>query len=349
MAKWRAVCYINQFFGQYGGEEAAGMGIAVREEAVGPAIQLERAMGGQADVVATIICGDNYIGERLEEATEQILALIRDYRPDFVVAGPAFTAGRYGVACGSVCAAVERELHIPALTGMCPENPGVELYRDRVYIIRTSGTARSMRTEMEKIAALAQKLLTGAEVGTPEEEGYLFRGRVRLARCRDRGAKRAVDMLLAKVGGAPFQTETPMLRFDVVEKAPPIRALDGATVALITDGGLYPAGNPDKMPFINSDRVAAYPIGTAGRLEAAGYCVLHRGYDNTFVLEDPNRLVPVDAMLTLEREGELGACYPYFLTTTGLNTSLQNSKKIAAEIIARLRRDHVDAALLTST
>ena len=177
MAKWRAVCYINQFFGQYGGEEAAGMGIAVREEAVGPAIQLERAMAGQADVAATIICGDNYIGERLEEATEQILALIRGYRPDFVVAGPAFTAGRYGVACGSVCAAVERELHIPALTGMCPENPGAELYRDRVYIIRTSGTARSMRTEMEKIAALAQKLLTGAEVGTPEEEGYLFRGR----------------------------------------------------------------------------------------------------------------------------------------------------------------------------
>lgn len=348
MAKWRAVCYINQFFGQYGGEEAAGMGITVREEAVGPAIQLERAMAGQTDVAATIICGDNYIGERLEEATEQILALIQRYRPDFVVAGPAFTAGRYGVACGSVCAAVERELHIPALTGMCPENPGVELYRDRVYIIHTSGTARSMRTEMEKIAALAQKLLTGAEVGTPEEEGYLFRGRVRLARCRDRGAKRAVDMVLAKVRGEPFQTETPMLRFDMVEKAPPLHELGSATVAVITDGGLYPVGNPDKMPFINSDRVAAYPIGEK-RLDAADYCVLHRGYDNTFVLEDPNRLVPADAMLTLERQGEIGVCYPYFLTTTGLNTSLQNSKKIAAEIIARLRRDHVDAALLTST
>ena len=35
--KWRVVCYINQFFGQIGGEEMAHVGFSVKHEAVGPA------------------------------------------------------------------------------------------------------------------------------------------------------------------------------------------------------------------------------------------------------------------------------------------------------------------------
>src|SRR5437870_11913735 len=40
------------------------------------------------------------------------LALVAAARPDLVVGGPAFLAGRYGVACGALCAAVQAELKI---------------------------------------------------------------------------------------------------------------------------------------------------------------------------------------------------------------------------------------------
>jgi len=40
-----------------------------------------------------------------------------------VIAGPAFNAGRYGTACGAICAAVQQELKIPAVTAMFPEIP----------------------------------------------------------------------------------------------------------------------------------------------------------------------------------------------------------------------------------
>ena len=62
---------------------------------------------------------------------------------DRVIAGPAFNAGRYGAACGAVCAAVQRELNLPAVTAMYPENPGTDIYKKEVYILPTGGSAAS--------------------------------------------------------------------------------------------------------------------------------------------------------------------------------------------------------------
>ena len=61
-------------------------------------------------------------------------------QPDLVIAGPAFAAGRYGVACGAVCSAVKERLHLPAVTSMHPENPGVDLFRRDA--VRPAGQAR---------------------------------------------------------------------------------------------------------------------------------------------------------------------------------------------------------------
>ena len=43
------------------------------------------------------------------------------------MAGPAFNAGRYGLACAAVCAGARRTLGVPALTAMFAENPGREM------------------------------------------------------------------------------------------------------------------------------------------------------------------------------------------------------------------------------
>src|SRR5262249_29643406 len=108
----RVVSYLNQFFGQLGGEEKAGVGPQVADGAVGAARAVQQALGDAGTVVATVICGDNYAAEHAEGATAELVRLVAAARPDLLVAGPAFLAGRYGVACGALCAAVQAELKI---------------------------------------------------------------------------------------------------------------------------------------------------------------------------------------------------------------------------------------------
>src|SRR5215469_8120224 len=102
----RVVCYVNQFFGQAGGEDKAGLTPQRMAGPVGSARAVQQALGEAGTVVATVLCGDNYVAEHTEEAVRELVALVADERPDLVVAGPAFLAGRYGVACGALCAAI---------------------------------------------------------------------------------------------------------------------------------------------------------------------------------------------------------------------------------------------------
>ena len=99
------------------------------------------AFGDKAEIVATIICGDSYFNENIDEAKKTILAWVKKENPDLFIAGPAFNAGRYGVACGTIAAAVKEELGIPSLTGMYTENPGADMFKDKVYMVATKNSA----------------------------------------------------------------------------------------------------------------------------------------------------------------------------------------------------------------
>ena len=93
------------------------------------------ALGDEAEIVGTVICGDSYYNEKRMLQKTEVLERIKKYNPDLVIAGPAFNAGRYGMACGSVCKAVIEELSIPAVTAMYPENPGLRyLKKMRIYL-----------------------------------------------------------------------------------------------------------------------------------------------------------------------------------------------------------------------
>ena len=127
--KWRVVCYVNQFFGQIGGEDMAHVGFSVKDKPVGPAVLFQNLLKNDCEVVGTIICGDNYFAENIEHAVTEGVELVRSMKPDLFIAGPAYNAGRYGISCGNMAAAVGRELGIPTVTGMYPENPAADLYR----------------------------------------------------------------------------------------------------------------------------------------------------------------------------------------------------------------------------
>ena len=142
---YRIIHYINQFYAGIGGEEKADVTPEIREGVVGPGMALKAALGTDAEIVATVVCGDSYFASNMEKASAEILDMMKKYKPDAVVAGPAFNAGRYGTACGAVCEAVVKQLGIPAVSGMYPENPGVEMYKKSFYIVETPDSAAGMR------------------------------------------------------------------------------------------------------------------------------------------------------------------------------------------------------------
>lgn len=346
---YRIVHYINQFFAGIGGEEKADYKPEAREGVVGPGQALNAAFKGRAEIVGTVICGDSYFAEHMAEASAEILEMIRKFSPDAVIAGPAFNAGRYGTASGAVLELVSRELKIPVVGGMYPENPGVELYRKSAYIVRTSDSARGMGPAVQGMAALALKLLDGEKIGTPEEEGYIERGLRKNIFLDKVGGERAAEMLARKLRGEPFKTEYPMPVFDRVAPNPPILDMKKAVVALVTSGGIVPKGNPDHIEASSATHYGEYSLEGVLTADADQYETAHGGYDPTYANKDPNRVLPVDVLRQLEKEGVIGKLHEKYYSTVGNGTSVANAKRFGEEIVGKLKKDGVDAVIVTST
>lgn len=345
----RVVHYLNQFFGGLGGEERAGASLEVRDGAIGPGQLLKQLLGGDGQVVMTLICGDNFVVENQDAVIAEALGKIRDAQAELFVAGPCFLAGRYGVAAGALCSAVQSKLGIPAVTGMAQENPGTDLYRESLYIIDSGENVAKMRDVLARMAALAFKLVRKEPIGLPKDEGYIARGLIRDQFVAQTAAERLVDMVLAKVKGEPFESEMMPTTFAPIPMPPGVKDIKKAKVMLVTDGGLVPKGNPDKIQGSAATRWGSYSIKDCEDLHGADYEISHGGYDAQFVRQDPDRLVPLDVMRELEKEGAIGELHDEFLSTSGLANPLSNTRRMGREMAEKAKRLGIDAIILTST
>ena len=349
MATYKIVHYINQFFAGIGGEQKADIVPEVREGAVGPGTALQKALGEEYEIAATVICGDNYFGENLDTATDTIVEMVKQYEPDVFVAGPAFNAGRYGVACGTICKAVEERLGVPVLTAEYEENPGVDMFRKDVIIVKTGDSAATIRKAVPVMAALVKKMATGEEILGPDIEGYHERGiRVNYF-AEERASERAIQMLTKKMKGEEFHTDLPMPKFDRVDPAEPIKDIKHAKLAVVTSGGVVPTDNPDHIESSNATKYGVYSIAGMDTMSPNDFTTIHGGYDRQFVMENPNLVVPLDVLREMEKDGEFGELVNYFCTTTGTGTATGSAAKFGDEIGKRLVEDHVDGVILVST
>ena len=89
---------------------------------VGPGKKLQELFGTDHEIVATVYCGDD-LAAASPEAVAAVLELVVQARPDIVIAGPASTSGRYGVACARVAAGAARA-GIAAIALDAPGEPG---------------------------------------------------------------------------------------------------------------------------------------------------------------------------------------------------------------------------------
>lgn len=342
----KAVHYINQFFGQIGGEDKADHPLEVRPGAVGPGAAFKAAVP-QLDIVATIICGDNHINEHSEKVSQEIIQILEKYQPDLLLAGPAFNAGRYGTACGLACK-LAAGLGITAVSGMFPENPGVDLYRRYAYIVPTGNSAAAMKKAVADMSLIVTKIMAGEKPDDPERDGYIRRGLRHNYYAEKTGAARCVDMLLDKLAGRPFQTELPMPSYKRFPPSPGIIDLGRARIALLTTGGLVPDGNPDHIEAALASKYKKYSYDAYHGREHFSGEVCHGGYDPIYTNEDANRMLPVDVMGELEAQGLIGELYPYTYVTSGNGMSMTNAQNFAENIARDLKEAGVSGAILTS-
>ena len=358
--KLKVVHYLNQFFGQIGGEDKADTGFAVTEGPLGPGTALQKELGEQAEIVATLICGDNYFSKNPDQAGEEGLKLIESFAPDLFIAGPAFEAGRYGVACGAMCKAVKEKLDIPVVTGMYQENPGVEMYRKYAFICRSGQSTRDMVPSLKKMSKLAlqlalgepsKNLISGENLPKPDEFDYFKRLIIRNEFCDQTAAVRSIDKLLAKIAGKPFDSEVVPPVFDKVEPPAPIADLSKIRLALVSDGALVPKGNPDglagrgNLKWTTNELDSFLPDDPSTK----EYEIAHTGYFPVEILENPFRLIPVDVVREVVKEKKIGELHNTFFSTSGNATVSRRCGEMGNEMAEEIKSLGIDAVLLTST
>jgi glycine reductase len=343
----RVLHYLNQFFAGFGGEGEAGSPPCLEPRPLGPGRLLEHNLAGGGRIVGTLVCGDERFHREPAACIDALARLAATCDADVLVAGPAFDAGRYGIACGHVAGALGARLGIPSVTAMFPDNPAVALHRGETYILPTPATAVGMGDAMARLAAFSMRLAAGDPIGAAEEEGYLPRGR-RLNVLRPRSAaERVVNALLLKLHGTPSAGEIQVPADEPLCPAPAVARLSAARIALITEGGIVPRGNPDRIESRRATSWRGYPL--PDRLSPEGYECVHAGFDTRWVAADPNRVLPLDAARKIARAGVIGALHDRYYVTVGVGTTAEHARRFGREIAAELTRDGVAAAVMTAT
>src|SRR4029453_53409 len=286
--------YLNQFFAQIGGEEKAGQEVLFIPGAVGAGAVIENTLKDHGVEYATVACGDNYFHEQEEKALRAIRDALEQFQPDFFVAGPAFNAGRYGLACAKVCSWVRDNWRIPAITGMHEDNPGTKEIGRHVFAIQTGASAASMQESLKRFSLLIERLLAGDENAI---ENFRAEHCLSIPRgfTRHSGAPdyvRAVDLLLAKIKGKPYESEIPQLAVKQHLIPNLTASLKAATAALVTEGGLVPKGNPDRLESSRGSKYFKYAIEGRENLRQGEFEAMHTGYDTSTVDKDPDRMGP---------------------------------------------------------
>ena len=344
----RVVHYVNQFFGGIGGEEAANVAVSLAEAPAGAGRALQQALGDAGSVAGMLICGDNYFNEQEAEAMAAIKGHLEALKPDILVAGPAFGSGRYGLACAEVCKTAQA-LGIQAVTAMHPDNPGAMSGWPYVLMVPTGETSADMPQALAAMVRLAGKLGRGEALGPAEIDGYMPRG-VRRVHDRQRpGYQRALDMLIAKLKDQPFRTEVPIHAPEKVNPAAPIADLPGATIAMVTTGGLVRKGNPDKQVAANASRYYRHSVAELQSLSDADWEAYHAGYFNHVVNSNPNYILPLNFLRDLEADGQIGGVFGSIYALPGVATPVATSRDLGRSIAQDLANSEVDGCLLVAT
>lgn len=166
---------------------------------------------------------------------------------------------------------------------------------------------------------------------------------------RDRPGYDLVNALFSRIKGGGGHGRVWICRSDPVDPPTPLKDVASATIALVTEGGLVPPGNPDGLEPSCATSVGRYSLEGVDDLTGEHFESIHAGFDHTAANEDPDRLVPLDALRALEREGVVGRLHPTLYSTSGHEGYLYVFRHLGRLIAEEMNGVGVEGAIVTAT
>ena len=246
-------------------------------------------------------------------------------------------------------AAVQSKLGFRLSRAMSEENPGVDLYRDKLYIVDSGTSIAKLRDVIGKMAEL------GKELGRQFDDRTAGRRRLSAARldagsiCRANRRAPAGGHGLGKNGG----------------KAVAIGDAGDLLCARTDAGGgkrfIESQSDVDYRWWAGAQRKSRTGLKAQPRLagdltdrenddlRGEDYEISHGGYDPQFVQEDPDRLVPLDAMREMEGSVSSASCTMNLSPPAAGPTRFPIRGAWAGRWLNEVKQAGVDAVILTST
>jgi glycine reductase len=92
-----------------------------------------------------------------------------------------------------------------------------------------------------------------------------------------------------------------------------------------------------------------YAISGRDDFKRGEFQAMHTGYDTAAVDQDPDRIVPLDAMRGLEQRQRFNKLHDYYFVTTGTGAMPSKMEDLGKGIADELTGAGVNAVILTAT
>ncbi len=157
----KIVLIFDQGLAGAGGKSNPHVGLNAQRGGIGSSLMLQPNFDAiQAEVVATLYCGNEFYKENKEEVVTKLAAMVKKLNPDFAVCGPCFNFPDYAEMAAKTAAVIIDKTNIKAVAMMSEENKDVIAeYAGKVPIVKMpkkGGTGLS--GSIENLCSLLQAM-----------------------------------------------------------------------------------------------------------------------------------------------------------------------------------------------
>jgi glycine reductase len=161
------------------------------------------------------------------------------------------------------------------------------------------------------------------------------------------GAVRAVEMLFDQMAGKAIKTEVLFSKYPPLKPAPVID-VSKSKIALISTSGLWKRDTP-QFEGTKATKFTPVNIKDISTFSKKEWSVLGGGYDNSYGREDPHRMMAIEELRQLEKEGKIGKIADTMYTTKGLDNNWGDMINIGEGILPMLKAEGVNGVIAVST
>ena len=240
---------------------------------------------------------------------------------------------------------------IPAITAMHEDNPGTREIGRHVFVLQTGASAASMQETSKRYSLLVERLIARDQKAVEDfrAEYCLTIPRRFTISDRQAGLYPRHGSLLARLSGQSYESEIPRIETQAHAIPNLTVSLADATVALVTEGGLVPKGNPDRLESSRGSRYFKYSVQGRNDLKHGEFEAMHTGYDTSTVDRDPDRLVPSMPCAYWKAVQRIKKVHDQYFVTTGTGAMPSKMAELGAGIAAEIAGAGIDAVILTAT